>query len=216
MQSSRPAVTRLLTLAACVWLERRGGKVYTEVPLVCGNGGRVPPPLRHPDAPPEGTPDYRLDVLHLGRNITTAIEVKSCRADFTGDAKLASYLGRVGELYVLTLPGVLRPDELPAGCGLLELNPQWNETPRSTADLMARLSDPFEVSAEDAAAEAAAQGDLIKVRRFATACELSERAELELLRGATSRVPLLEGARAMRQRREHLEQLLWLDREKAA
>lgn len=106
----RSGLTKLLTLACVVWLERRGGAVYTEA-------------LIH-----DFDSSLRLDVVHIGprrKPDTTGIEIKSGRADFLADHKMERYLGRVNTLWLATLPGVIKPGEVPAGMGLLELNLNW-------------------------------------------------------------------------------------------
>jgi hypothetical protein len=70
----------------------------------------------------------RLDAVFLERKpvdgrpvLSIGVEVKSSRADFSADRKHASYRGRVDRLYFAAPPGVVQPDELPRGVGLLEL-----------------------------------------------------------------------------------------------
>lgn len=211
--SSRPAVTRMLTLAACVWLQRRGGQIYTEVPLVPTNPATLPQGNDKGWLPQDS---YRLDVLHLGPQrapVSTAIEVKSCRADFTADRKLSAYLGRVNELYIATLPGCIRADELPEGVGLLELNQRWAALPCSQVDLQARMAPWTECAPADCTPGV---GDIFWLIKEAQPQELSELAELELLRGAVTRVALLGGTKAMQDREQQLEQMLWLDGVRAA
>ena len=201
--NSRPEVTRLLTLAACVWLERRGGAVYTEAQLHGEDRG------------------LRLDVVHLGPQrapASTGVEVKSCRADFAGDAKLQLYIGRVSQLYVATLPGVLRPDELPGGVGLLELNQGWTAVPEAPPLLPALRHEPsghaqwrFELSLADHFAE----HDVFRVVREAAPVDVPVVHELDLLRGlAVSGKKLPQGWKAQREHETSLEQLLWLNKDK--
>lgn len=120
---TRSGFTELLTLASVVWLERRGGAVYTEARI-------------H-----DLDTTMRLDVVLIGRKRNPAvigIEVKSCRSDFLADNKLGRYLNRVNEFYLVTMPGEIRTCELQQGCGLLELNIDWplaDGVPRTVANL---------------------------------------------------------------------------------
>ena len=117
---SRVPVTEMLKQALMAqWLviEERRGRIFREVTIrkeateqACGIA-----------------PSYRLDLVLLeppqgeAPMRVTAVEVKSSRADFTGDRKWQSYIGRADRLYFATLPGMIKEHELPQGVGLLEL-----------------------------------------------------------------------------------------------
>jgi hypothetical protein len=119
--SGRVPLTEMLQLAVLAQFmccDPRRFRPYLEVVL------RAEPAY----APALGCPTIRLDAVLLdhrqpdGRPIQAiGVEIKSSRADFTADRKHASYRGRVDRLYFATLPGVVRPEELPHGVGLLEL-----------------------------------------------------------------------------------------------
>jgi hypothetical protein len=149
---NRSALTNLLTLASVVWLERRGGAVYTEARI-------------H-----DLDDSLRLDVVLVGCKrspATIGIEVKSCRADFTADAKLWRYLGRVNELWVATMPGEIAAHELPEGCGLLELNLDW-PTVHGQPRTIANIAD---------------WQDVLIQRQAAASLRVPVEAEVDLLRG---------------------------------
>jgi len=148
--------------------------------------------------------------VHLGPQrapTSTGVEVKSCLADFAGDRKLHHYLGRVSELYVATQPGLLSPDQLPEGCGQLELNQDWHVLPvaigaaAGVLDLLGFVAD----------------SDVFRVVREATPCEVPVACELYLLRGLdVSGRKLESGYKAQQQHKSALEQLPWLNKVKAA
>lgn len=171
--NSRPGITRQLTLAALVWLARRGGALYTEA---CIHGE---------------CQDLRLDVVHCGPKrapASTGIEVKSCRNDWLADEKCHLYLGRVSELYVATLPGVISPDELDEGCGLLELNEQWRAVPQAPFPTTPLLVDAPGASIPGPwgridVAEWQAGRDVFTVVVPAAPYEVAIEHELDLLRG---------------------------------
>lgn len=52
---------------------------------------------------------------------TIGYEVKVSRSDWLRDQKVGEYMGRVHLMYVVAPKGVVRVEELPAGCGLLEV-----------------------------------------------------------------------------------------------
>jgi hypothetical protein len=117
---SRAPVTEMLKLALLAqWLcvEGRSCRVYSEVSI------RQEPCY----APVAHMPQWRLDLMMLEASDglrpprVTGVEIKSSRADFSGDKKWRGYIGRVDRLYIATLPGVVREGELPEGVGLLTL-----------------------------------------------------------------------------------------------
>jgi hypothetical protein len=117
---SRRPVTEMLRLALMAqWLciEERRGRIFSEVCI------RQDPA----SAPLTTAPSYRLDLVLLeppqleSPLRVTAVEIKSGRADFSTDRKWQGYIGRADRLYFATLPGVVKPGELPDGVGLLEL-----------------------------------------------------------------------------------------------
>lgn len=67
--------------------------------------------------------DQRFDVLtvDLGTWIVRGFEVKVSRADFLKDEKWKHYMTYVHFFFFATLPGIIRPSELPPEVGLLEL-----------------------------------------------------------------------------------------------
>jgi hypothetical protein len=117
---SRVPVTEMLKLALLAqWLviEERNARVFREVTI------RQEPTV----AACSIAPTYRLDLVLLeppqgeAPMRVTAVEVKSSRADFSGDHKWHNYIGRADRLYFATLPGIIKEHELPTGVGLLEL-----------------------------------------------------------------------------------------------
>lgn len=68
----------------------------------------------------------RIDALMLGaKGRLTAIEIKVTRADFRRDtpAKIRAWREVTHNFVYATPPGLITPDELPAGCGLWEVDP---------------------------------------------------------------------------------------------
>ncbi|NKS52545.1 hypothetical protein GS500_04610 [Rhodococcus hoagii] len=80
-----------------------------------------------PDDPfPEGVWTRRIDGLMFdGNQCRTAIEVKVSRADFLRETEEKRRAWRaVTHRFVYATPaGLLRPDEIPDGCGLWEVHP---------------------------------------------------------------------------------------------
>jgi hypothetical protein len=118
---SRVPVTEMLKLALMAqWLvvEERRGRIFSEVTI------------RQEPTEDESlvAPSYRLDLVLLeppqgeAPLRITAVEIKSGRADFSGDRKWHNYIGRADRLYFATPPGIIKPHELPDGVGLLELH----------------------------------------------------------------------------------------------
>lgn len=70
--------------------------------------------------------DTRFDVFGIKRYTREIriFEVKSCRQDFTSDKKWKNYLPYCTHFAFVTPRGVINPDELPKGIGLVEF---WNE-----------------------------------------------------------------------------------------
>lgn len=70
--------------------------------------------------------DGRLDLLTMDLKAWTirGFEVKISRADFKADGKWPSYLPFVNYFYFATLPGIIRPEELPPEIGLIEVGPE--------------------------------------------------------------------------------------------
>lgn len=66
--------------------------------------------------------NLRFDVLGIKRynREIRIFEVKSCRQDFTSDKKWQNYLPFCTHFAFVAPKGVIRPDELPKGVGLLE------------------------------------------------------------------------------------------------
>jgi hypothetical protein len=64
----------------------------------------------------------RFDIFALNRYNKTSriVEVKSCRADFVADKKWKNYLPFATHFYFAAPKGVINPNELPAGIGLIE------------------------------------------------------------------------------------------------
>ncbi|NKS98791.1 hypothetical protein GS498_20465 [Rhodococcus hoagii] len=80
-----------------------------------------------PDDPfPEGVWTRRIDGLMFdGNQSRTAIEVKVSRADFLREtvAKRRAWRAVTNRFVYATPAGLLRPDEIPDGCGLWEVQP---------------------------------------------------------------------------------------------
>lgn len=77
------------------------------------------------EVPPYGEP-IRFDVLGINRNKREIriFEIKSCRQDFVADKKWQKYLPFCTHFAFAAPRGVISPDELPDGVGLVEV---WNE-----------------------------------------------------------------------------------------
>jgi len=67
--------------------------------------------------------DIRFDVIGIRRakRVSRIIEVKSCRADFLSDQKWEKYLPYATHFYFAAPQGAIRPEELPAEIGLVEI-----------------------------------------------------------------------------------------------
>lgn len=67
--------------------------------------------------------DIRFDVIGLRRakRVSRIVEVKSCRADFLADQKWEKYLPYATHFYFAAPQGAIRPEELPAEIGLVEI-----------------------------------------------------------------------------------------------
>ena len=67
--------------------------------------------------------DIRFDVIGIQRAKRTSriVEVKSCRADFLADSKWEKYLPFATHFYFAAPAGVIKPEELPATVGLVEI-----------------------------------------------------------------------------------------------
>ena len=66
---------------------------------------------------------FRLDAWAMKRSwvkpVSTGYEVKVSRSDFLRDNKIPAYIDLCNELYLVAPSGVVNPEELPEGCGLL-------------------------------------------------------------------------------------------------
>ena len=67
--------------------------------------------------------DIRFDVIGIRRakRVSRIVEVKSCRADFLSDQKWEKYLPYATHFYFAAPQGAIKPEELPAEIGLVEI-----------------------------------------------------------------------------------------------
>lgn len=64
--------------------------------------------------------DLRVDVLCIGwDDEVTVFEIKSCKEDFKADKKWEKYLDYCNYFYFITTEGVIKPEDLPDGVGLI-------------------------------------------------------------------------------------------------
>ncbi len=67
---------------------------------------------------------FKFDVLVVDMCswLVRGFEIKMTRSDFLSDKKWVNYLTYVNLFYFATLPGIIKPSELPSEVGLLELS----------------------------------------------------------------------------------------------
>lgn len=69
------------------------------------------------------SPCPRMDAWAMRKSwaqpVTTGYEIKVSRSDFVGDEKWPYYLPYCSTFYFVCAPGVIAPEEVPDGCGLL-------------------------------------------------------------------------------------------------
>lgn len=77
--------------------------------------------------------DIRFDVLGIKRysREIRIFEVKSCRQDFTSDKKWQKYLPYCTHFAFVAPKGVIKPEEIPKGIGLVEF---WHEESKWSRD----------------------------------------------------------------------------------
>lgn len=67
--------------------------------------------------------DMIFDVISVDANDNIRIiEIKRTRADFVGDKKWKKYLNYCNYFYFLAPHGIIKPEELPSGVGLIEVD----------------------------------------------------------------------------------------------
>jgi len=76
------------------------------------------------DGPTHSRKHFRIDALAIKRTwsppTVIGYEIKSSRSDFLGDKKWPEYLKMCNELYFVTPHQLVKPEEVPADCGLIE------------------------------------------------------------------------------------------------
>jgi hypothetical protein len=91
---------------------------------------------KHPDyIPIPWDEKYHIDVCTIETQrsngdrpfMVTGFEIKSCRADFTADKKWRNYIGRTDRFSFVTTPGIIKPNELECGIGLIEVDIQHDD-----------------------------------------------------------------------------------------
>ena len=69
--------------------------------------------------------DRRVDLLAMSKKLVVAYEVKVNRADFLSEladsTKRAAAIDWFSQFYFAVPTGLVKPDEIPAGCGLIEV-----------------------------------------------------------------------------------------------
>lgn len=108
------------------WYERRGVVVPDEIPAEWSMRDSIP--------------QRRIDALIFASTGVTAVEIKVTRADFKRETEEKRRAWRaVTNRFVYAAPvGLLRPDEIPAGCGLWEFDPMSAGPYRSQHGLSVR------------------------------------------------------------------------------
>lgn len=89
-----------------------------------------------------GGSSKRIDLFYFNRwdRETRGYEIKVSRADFLADKKWQSYLPYCSWFYFIAPEGIIKPEELPDGVGLMEITvedrPEWSRPQVEDNDFM--------------------------------------------------------------------------------